>query len=78
MHKVLTVRELVALIITEVSQYEEPWSDWPPPEPALLAVGLTCSAFLEPALDRIWSAQDGIGHLTACLSVLGRLLVRFG
>ena len=62
MHKALAVPELVGLIITQLCQCEGP-SAAEVPRTTLLAAGLACRAFLEPALDHIWRSQSGMNHL---------------
>lgn len=65
MHKALTLPELTDRIITQLSQCEGPFVDVP--RQTLLAAGLACHAFLEPALDHIWHIQKGLSHLVECL-----------
>ncbi|KAI0724687.1 hypothetical protein C8Q72DRAFT_653682 [Fomitopsis betulina] len=60
MHKALAIPELVDLIMRQV------WAEYNSRR-CVLAAGLTCRTFLEPAMDYIWSEQCGIGHLVECL-----------
>ena len=67
MHDALKIPELIDLIILHLSsQCEEP-SGVDVPWRTLLAAGLTCHAFLEPALDHIWRFQKGLSHLVEVL-----------
>ncbi|KZT72305.1 hypothetical protein DAEQUDRAFT_755160 [Daedalea quercina L-15889] len=61
MHRALAVPELMHQIVDEVDRRQ------PRHMPTLLAVAFTCHTFLEPALDIIWSVQNGFGHLVRCL-----------
>ncbi|KAH9919402.1 uncharacterized protein B0H18DRAFT_636211 [Fomitopsis serialis] len=67
MHRALAVPELLFLIVNEANSDD----DEGPPRVSvlstLLALALTSRAFLDPALNLIWSAQSSLGHLVQCL-----------
>ncbi|KAH9922099.1 uncharacterized protein B0H18DRAFT_527284 [Fomitopsis serialis] len=69
-HRALTIPELIHLIVNNVPLGDDGWpsSDWRSPDlPTLQALALTCRAFHEPALDVLWSLQEGLSHLVECL-----------
>lgn len=68
MHKSLQITDIVLDIVK--SAYEI-LDDDDSPEVAngrVLALALTCHAFLEPALDMLWSAQGSLDPLLSCFS----------
>ncbi|KAH9834027.1 uncharacterized protein C8Q71DRAFT_157144 [Rhodofomes roseus] len=63
MHRALTIAEIVHQVVEEFSTA---WICCHKGQ-TLRALAVTCRVFSEPALDIIWSDQNGLGHLVECL-----------
>ncbi|KAJ7495606.1 hypothetical protein FB451DRAFT_1478556 [Mycena latifolia] len=60
MHRGFTIPELVRLILTEIRL--SPYVGGGPDRRALAVLARTCTTFLGPALDLLWSHQDTLVH----------------
>lgn len=56
MHQCLQIAEVIDLIIENV--FQKPHNIPSTPRRSMLSTALTCKAFLNPALDRLWRDSD--------------------
>ncbi|CCM04216.1 uncharacterized protein FIBRA_06383 [Fibroporia radiculosa] len=71
MHHALSITELVRLIVEQIQIGDPPRLDSDDAiDPQTLAkLARTARVFREPALDRLWYRQQGIGNLVKCMSI---------
>ncbi|KAI0077599.1 hypothetical protein K474DRAFT_1068317 [Panus rudis PR-1116 ss-1] len=69
MHHCLFISEVAFLVAQEAVLYKHGRhpSETRQSLADVLALGLTCRALLEPALDVVWRCQNGIGNLIKCM-----------